>query len=424
MQFLRFLTALSLYLQFAWTSAFEDSEDNRNSDNDKTVALPLILVYGGFHYAVIGIGTPPQTFKVFFDTWNQNSWITSTKCPQSEYAMCRFHYKYNAKKSRSSKETTEEFSYVEYGTTVNGTITEDIVKLGNQYANHPFGEVKATDGKTLNVVTFDGSFGIGFGSTETKQRTILQSMVNSGVINKQVFGIYAKSNANGEIMFGGYNESLYNGELEFVDVSSKQAWMFFIKSIMFGDEDLTGKECQGVVNDGSHHIYGPKEQVEKIYKKLGCDPSKLCEVNCSKISTLPQLKIIVKTTEIIIGPENYIDKEGDTCTGRIFDLDQPTWVLGNLFLDKVYTAYDVEHAKIGFALAGPPSSTLSPTPSTATTRSTTTTTTTTTATTTSLTTITSQPNTTSAAPTLPSHHKSVRILTVMAVWRYLQMLNP
>ncbi|CAL8093697.1 unnamed protein product [Calicophoron daubneyi] len=417
------LTAISLYPRFAWMSAFEGSENNRNLDNDKTVAIPLILVYGGFHYAVIGIGTPPQTFSVFFDTWNQNSWITSTKCPQYKYPMCKFHFKYNANKSRSSKETTEEFSYVEYGTTVNGTITEDIVKLGNHYINHPFGEVKATDGKTLDVATFDGSFGIGFGSTETKQRTILQSMVNSGVINKQVFGIYAKSNANGEIMFGGYNEALYNGELEFVDLSSKQAWMFFIKSIMYGDEDLTGEKCQGIVNDGSHHIYGPKEQVEKIYRKLGCDPSKLCEVDCSKITTFPQLRITVKTTEFIIGPEDYIDKEGDKCTGRIFDLDQPAWVLGNLFLDKVYTAYDVEHARIGFAYAKIPSSTLSPTPrstaSTETTKKPTTTARTTTLTTTPTTT--TQPITTTSASALSLHHISMEILVIMAFLRYLQM---
>ncbi|CAL8093691.1 unnamed protein product [Calicophoron daubneyi] len=399
MHLLWFPTFVFLYLQFAWTSAFKGSEGNGNSDNDKTVAVPLILVYGGFHYAEIGIGTPPKMFRIFFDTWNQNTWITSTKCPSERYAMCRYHLRYNANESSSSIETKIPFKIVEYGTILTGTITKDKVTLGNQDVYQSFGEVNATEGETLASTTFDGSFGLGLGSTGTDNLTIVQSLFNSKLIEKQVFGIYARSNANGEIMFGGYNDSLYTGNLEFVPVVSKQTWTFGIKRIMFGDEDLTSQNCQGVVNDGSHHIYGPKEQVEKIYKKLGCDPYELCEVDCSKISTFPQLKITVKTTEFIIGPENYIDKEDGKCTGRIFHLDQPTWVLGNLFLDKVYTAYDVENAQIGFAVAASPSSTIKPAP-----RPTTT-----------------QRTTTSAAFTLVSHYTSMELVVVMAVLRYLQL---
>ncbi|CAL8093670.1 unnamed protein product [Calicophoron daubneyi] len=410
MQLLWFLTAVCL--QFSWTRAIEGSENNHNSNDNKTVAIPLILVYGGFHYAEIGIGTPPQNFKIFFDTWNQNTWITSTKCPADKYAMCKNHARYDAKSSSSSNETTEKFSYVEYGTTVSGTITEDNVTLGNRVVRQPFGEANATNGETLAVTTFDGSFGLGFGSTGTEKPTILQSMAYSGAITKQVYGIYARGNANGEITFGGYNKALYSGELEFTKVLSPQEWMFGINRIKFGDEDLTGEKCQGVVNDGSHHIYGPKEKVEKIYKELGCDPSKLCEVDCSKISTFPQLKITVKTTEFVIGPEDYIDKEDDKCTGRIFDLDQPTWVLGNLFLDKVYTAYDVEGAQIGFAHANPPQSTLSPTPSS---------TTPTKSTETTATTQKPHPTTTSAASTLVFHHKLMEFVIVMAVLKYLNL---
>ncbi|CAL8093718.1 unnamed protein product [Calicophoron daubneyi] len=436
MQLLLFLVTIWLYLQLAWMRASEGIKNNRNANNDKTVAVPLIAAYGGFHYAEIGIGTPPQKFKVFFDTWDQNTWITSTKCPAEKYAMCRNHARYDAKISTTSNETTEEISYVKSGITVTGTITEDKVTLGNQIVSHPFGEANATNSETLATAVFDGSFGMGCASTGTGRPTILQSLVKSGVINKQVFGVYAISNANGEIMFGGYNEALYSGDLEFERVKTKTEWVFGIKRIVFGNEDLTGKNCQGILDDGSHYIFGPTEQVKKIYKQLTCDPSKLCEVDCTKVSTLPQLKITFGKTEFIIGPEDYIDKKGNKCTGRIFDVSQHVWALGTLFLDKVYTAYDVGNAKIGFAHAKTPSSTLSPTarsttamPTMSTTRMKSTTkepTTTKTGTTPTkesrtATTQGPQPTTTSAVSTLSFNYKSIGLVLVMAVFRYLQM---
>jgi saccharopepsin len=111
-------------------------------------------------YAEIGLGTPPQTFKVVLDTGSSNLWVPSAKCTS---IACFLHSKYESGQSTSYKENGTSFE-IRYGSgSLSGFVSQDELEIaGLKVKDQLFAEATEEPGLAFAFGRFDGILGLGY----------------------------------------------------------------------------------------------------------------------------------------------------------------------------------------------------------------------------------------------------------------------
>ncbi|GAB5583636.1 renin isoform X1 [Prionailurus iriomotensis] len=140
------------------------------------------------YYGEIGIGTPPQTFKVIFDTGSANLWVPSTKCSPL-YTACEIHSLYDSSESSSYMENGTAFT-IHYGSgKVKGFLSQD--EVGGITVTQTFGEVTELPLIPFMLAKFDGILGMGFPAQAVGGVTpVFDHILSRGVLKEDVFSVY------------------------------------------------------------------------------------------------------------------------------------------------------------------------------------------------------------------------------------------
>ncbi|XP_002918258.1 renin [Ailuropoda melanoleuca] len=338
----------------------------RYSFGNSTSPVVLTNYLDTQYYGEIDIGTPPQTFKVIFDTGSANLWVPSTKCSPL-YTACEIHSLYDSSESSSYMENGTAFT-IHYGTgKVKGFLSQDMVTVGGITVTQTFGEVTELPLIPFMLAKFDGVLGMGFPAQAVGGVTpVFDHILSQGVLKEDVFSVYYSRDSHllgGELVLGGSDPQYYHGNFHYVSVSRTGSWQIKMKGVSVRSATVVCEEgCMVVVDTGASYISGPTSSLRLLMDTLGVKELSTNEyvVNCNQVPMLPDISFHLGGRAYTLTSTDYVlqDPYGneDLCTLALHGLDVPpptgpVWVLGASFIRKFYTEFDRHNNRIGFALA-------------------------------------------------------------------------
>jgi len=361
-------------------------------------------------YGVIQIGTPPQEFKVIFDTGSSNLWVQGKNCKSRS---CLQHRGFDPELSFTYKQPNinqinffnnalvlkKNYFSIKYGSgRICGKYARDkITVAGLTIVEQTFGLTEEEEGFHFQNVPFDGIMGLSFSSIKPSTN-FFDSLIKEKKLSHNIFSLFFSDvEDKSSIIFGNINKALISSNFTFVDVISETYWEIDLEHIKIGDSDTNicdilrtkTNKCGAVIDSGTSQFAFPPQFINFIEDALNIDP------NCRNFKNLPEIKISLKARksykskeriifEIVLKPEDYIrngriiksslEKEESNTQEYFEDFNEnyisnsnrciaalmhvniepprgPLIIFGEQFLKKYYTVFDRDKKVLGFAIA-------------------------------------------------------------------------
>lgn len=302
----------------------------------------------------ITVGTDGETVQVVYDTGSSNLWVPNKDC------CSRFspHSFYHHEKSASYTANGTTFN-IAYGSgPVAGFYSSDRIQIGDvSVDDYTFAEVNDVSGlgKGYSIGKFDGICGMGWDSISVDGvQTPVQALVASGKLSDPVFGFYIGDNKNGELTLGGVNSQYYTGEFSYVPLKDKSYWEIALDSMTMNGAVVDANTKSAIVDSGTSLLAGPTDVVKAIATSLGATSilGKEYIVGCDKefniAFTIGGQDYQLSNTDVNIA-------DSSLCILGMMGIDIPAprgplWILGDVFMRKYYTKFDIGQERLGFAL--------------------------------------------------------------------------
>ncbi|KAI9773401.1 MAG: Vacuolar protease A [Geoglossum simile] len=317
--------------------------------------LPVSNFLNAQYFAEINLGTPPQAFKVVLDTGSSNLWVPSTECGS---IACYLHNKYDASASSTHIKNGSSFE-IRYGSgSLSGYVSQDTLKIGDlEIEKQDFAEATSEPGLAFAFGRFDGILGLGYDTISVNHITPpFYNMLNQGLLDSPVFAFYLSNTEDpeneSEAIFGDINKDHYTGEITTIPLRRKAYWEVDLDAITFGESTAELDDTGVILDTGTSLIALPTTLAELL--EIGAKKSYNGQytIECNKRDSLPELTFTLTGHNFTIGPYDYILEVQGSCISSFMGMDfpgSPLAILGDAFLRKWYSVYDLGADTIGLA---------------------------------------------------------------------------
>ncbi|KAG4055876.1 hypothetical protein PC123_g9056 [Phytophthora cactorum] len=322
-------------------------------------------------FGPIAIGSPPQEVLVCFDTGSSDLWVPGNKCE-----ACAGQDRFNHSQSSTFHESTTHPAFaVQYGSgKVSGHFGQDVVHVAQFQVQDTTVGIVRTEEESMARMKADGLLGLAFDGLSTfSHPPLFFALLEQYPELDSVFAFYLSPdpNTNGsELHLGGYDED-FMGSLQaswqMTDVLPQFGqwtfWRIHLHSVNVGKHrNACADGCVAFVDSGTSLIGIPGTlylnflyEVATFAQNQGCYCGFVqygfqCFL-CAP-EDFPPLRIGVGGNHYyVLEGSDYTLCVGLTCIVLVQPSGQEMWVLGDVFMKKFYSLYDVKKKQMGFACA-------------------------------------------------------------------------
>jgi saccharopepsin len=323
---------------------------------------PLTNYLNAQYFTEIQLGTPGQSFKVILDTGSSNLWIPSKDCSS---LACYLHTKYDHDESSTYKANGSDFA-IRYGSgSLEGYVSQDTLQIGDLIIpGQDFAEATSEPGLAFAFGKFDGILGLAYDSISVNKIVPpFYKAIEQGLLDKKQFSFYLgdteKSEEDGGVAtFGGHDKAYYSGEVTWLPVRRKAYWEVSFDGLALGDQYAELTNHGAAIDTGTSLIALPSGLAEILNAQIGAKKgwSGQYSVECDTRESLPDLTFNFSGYNFTISPFDYTLEVSGSCISAFTPLDfpepiGPLAIVGDAFLRRWYSIYDLEENAVGLAKA-------------------------------------------------------------------------
>ena len=184
-------------------------------------------------------------------------------------------------------------------------------------------------------------------------------MIEQKLVDEPVFAFYlADSKGESEVVFGGIDEDHYEGKIEYIPLRRKAYWEVDLESISIGDDTAELEDTGAILDTGTSLNVLPTAYAEMLNKEIGAKKGfgGQYSIDCKKKATLPDITFNLAGSKYSLPPSDYILEISGSCISTFMGMDLPPptgplVILGDAFLRRYYSVYDLGKNAVGLAKA-------------------------------------------------------------------------
>ncbi|KAH6994673.1 aspartic peptidase domain-containing protein [Fusarium venenatum] len=261
--------------------------------------LPVII-QSGYKMVEVGVGNPPQNYRLLFDTGSASTWMIDSECADTcSHIDKGSRTGYNISASSTGRLTGQdaEIGYID-GNRVAGPTVEELFSTDSLSFNASF---IAANESNWSALPAHGFMGLAFGSiADGGAAPIFESLMAEKLMDEPKFGIYYARDegydtggvaGKGLLTLGGSKEREYvDGDLATIQLTTGEVGYDVWRSVLHtttgkrkarnGTEIKTQTDLSwtsAVFDTGASSISLPDDKIVEIYESIGMNWTAIIE---------------------------------------------------------------------------------------------------------------------------------------------------